>query len=99
MHTPCREDLLHQHYHAIGFGSSTALHTAEEVIPEERHQGVGKEEGETSHLERWINTLRQRRSRFVRKTLSFSKSCHMHHCCLKLFVYRYNLERRSVILG
>jgi hypothetical protein len=71
----------------------------QEVIPEERHQGVGKEEGETSHLERWINTLRQRRSRFVRKTLSFSKSRHMHHCCLKLFVYRYNSERKSVILG
>ena len=36
--------------------------------------------------------------RFVRKTLSFSKSRQMHHCCLKLFIYRYNLERRSIIL-
>ena len=34
----------------------------------------------------------------VRKTLSFSKSAQMHHCCLKLFIYRYNLERRSIIL-
>jgi insertion element IS1 protein InsB len=50
------------------------------------------------HVERWINTLRQRLSRFVRKTLSFSKSRQMHHCCLKLFIYRYNLERRSIIL-
>jgi IS1 family transposase len=72
----------------------------QEAIPEERHQeAVGKEEGETSHVERWINTLRQRLSRFVRKTLSFSKSRHMHHCCLKLFVYRYNSERKSAILG
>ena len=23
----------------------------------------------------------------------------MHHCCLKLFIHRYNLERRSIILG
>ena len=69
------------------------------VIPEEQHEAVGKEEGETSHVERWINTLRQRLSRFVRKTLSFSKSHHMHHCCLKLFIHRYNLERKDVILG
>ena len=69
------------------------------AIPEERHQAVGKEEGATSHVERWINTLRQRLSRFVRKTLSFSKSRHMHHCCLKLFIYRYNLERKCAIPG
>jgi hypothetical protein len=42
--------------------------------------------------------LRQRLSRFVRKTLSFSKSRQMHYCCLKLFICRYNLERRSIIL-
>ena len=69
-----------------------------EVIPEEQHEAAGKQEGETSHVERWINTLRQRLSRFVRKTLSFSKSHQMHHCCLKLFIYRYNLERRGAIL-
>jgi len=71
----------------------------QKVIPEERHEATGKEEGETSHVERWINTLRQRLSRFVRKTLSFSKSAQMHHCCLKLFICRYNLERKSTILG
>jgi IS1 family transposase len=68
------------------------------VIPEGRHEATGKEEGETSHVERWINTLRQRLSRFVRKMLSFSKSAWMHHCCLKLFIGRYNLERRNIIL-
>ncbi len=70
----------------------------QEAIPEEQHEAVGKEEGQTSHVERWINTLRQRLSRFVRKTLSFSKSHRMHHCCLKLFIYRYNLKRKDVIL-
>ena len=70
----------------------------QEVIPEEQHQASAKAEGETSHVERWINTLRQRLSRFVRKTLSFSKSPQMHYCSLKLFIYRYNLERRSIIL-
>src|SRR5881275_187308 len=63
------------------------------VIPEEQHTAVGKETGETAHVERWNNTLRQRLGRFVRKTLSFSKSTLMHIACLDLFLYRYNLER------
>lgn len=71
----------------------------QQVIPEEQHEAAGKEQGETSHVERWFNTLRQRLSRFVRKTLSFSKSQQMHHCCLKLFIYCYNLERKRVIQG
>ena len=62
------------------------------VIPEERHEAVGKESGELAHVERWNNTLRQRLARFVRKTLSFSKSDEMHEICLKLFMHRYNAE-------
>jgi insertion element IS1 protein InsB len=60
------------------------------VIPEERHEAVGKGSGELAHVERWNNTLRQRLARFVRKTLSFSKSDEMHEVCLKLFLHRYN---------
>ena len=63
------------------------------VIPEEQHSAVGKETGETAHVERWNNTLQQRLARFVRKTLSFSKSLLMHTACLKLFLHRYHLER------
>ena len=43
------------------------------VIPEEQHSAVGKATGETAHVERWNNTLRQRLARFVRMTLSFSR--------------------------
>ena len=43
------------------------------VIPENQHTAAGKETGETAHVERWNNTLRQRLARFVRKTLSFSR--------------------------
>jgi insertion element IS1 protein InsB len=46
----------------------------QKVIPQDQHEATGKEEGETCHVERWINTLRQGLSGFVRKTLSFSKS-------------------------
>jgi len=63
------------------------------IIPDEQLTQVGKETGETAHVERWNCTLRQRLSRFVRKTLSFSKSELMHIACLDLFLYRYNLER------
>jgi IS1 family transposase len=63
------------------------------VIPEEQHSAVGKDTGETAHIERWNNTLRQRLARFVRKTLSFSKSPVMHQACLDLFLHRYNRER------
>ncbi len=45
----------------------------QEVSPQEQHEATGKEEGETCRVERWIDTLRQRLSRFIRKTLSFSK--------------------------
>jgi insertion element IS1 protein InsB len=63
------------------------------IIPEEQHTAVGKETGETARVERWNKTLRQRLSRFVRKTLSFSTSLLMHTACLDLFLHRYNLER------
>jgi len=67
------------------------------VIPKKQHTAVGKETGETAHVERWNNTLRQRLGRFVRKTLSFSKSTVMHYICLSLFLHRYNLERASIL--
>jgi insertion element IS1 protein InsB len=55
------------------------------------HQAVGKETGETAHVERWNNTLRQRLARFVRKTLSFSKSDEFHEIVLRRFIHQYNL--------
>ncbi len=67
------------------------------VIPEEQHTAVGKETGETAHVERWNNTLRQRLSRFVRMTLSFSKSDVMHQACLLLFLHRYNVDRAILL--
>lgn len=60
------------------------------VIPAEQHTAAGKETGFTAHVERWNNTLRQRLGRFVRKSLSFSKSDAMHELCLRLFLHDYN---------
>lgn len=57
----------------------------------DRHQSVGKDSDQTAHIERWFNTLRQRLARFVRKTLSFSKSDQFHEAVFRLFVHHYNL--------
>ena len=64
----------------------------QKVFPTETHQSVGKDSGETNHVERWNNTLRQRLSRFVRRTLSFSKSDLFHEIALKLYLHYYNTQ-------
>jgi insertion element IS1 protein InsB len=67
------------------------------VIPQEQHTAVGKETGETAHVERWNNTLRQRLARFVRMTLSFSGSVLMHEARLLLFLHSYHRERAILL--
>jgi insertion element IS1 protein InsB len=62
------------------------------VIPAQQHRAVGKDSGETAHIERWNNTLRQRLARFTRQSLAFSKSDVMHEGCLRLFLHRFNCE-------
>ncbi len=63
-----------------------------EVFPARTHRLCDKSEGETCHVERWNNTLRQRLGRFVRRTLSFSKCERMHELALRLFVHEYNQQ-------
>ncbi len=62
------------------------------VLPRAQHQASGKETGQTAHIERLNNTLRQRLGQFVRKTLSFSKCDFLHDARLRLFLLRYNRE-------
>ncbi len=62
----------------------------QEIFPTKRHQAVGKETGLTSYIERLNNTLRQRISRLVRKTLSFSKKLENHIGAIWYFVHHYN---------
>ncbi len=70
---------------------------AYQALPKATHQCVGKETGQTAHMERWYNTLRQWVGRVVRKTLSFSKSDTFHHIVLKWFIVEYNLEHAGAI--
>ena len=46
----------------------------ETVFPQKRYKAVGKETGMTNYIGGFNNTMRQRISRLVRKTLSFSKN-------------------------
>lgn len=60
------------------------------VFPHCRHRQVGKETGQTNHIERLNGTLRQRISRLVRKTLSFSKKVSNHIGAIWHFIHAYN---------
>jgi len=60
------------------------------VLPSKRHHPVRKESGETSHIERFNNTLRQRCANLVRKTLSFSKDENLHQIRIRMFIDHHN---------
>jgi IS1 family transposase len=64
----------------------------EQVIPASRHRAVGKNSGRTNLIERFNCTLRQRVSRLVRDSLSFSKKLDNHIGAIWYFVHDYNLS-------
>lgn len=65
------------------------------VIPAVRHKAVGKDSGKTNHIERFNNTMRQRISRLVRKTLSFSKKLENHIGAIWYFIHHYNASLQT----
>lgn len=69
----------------------------ETVIPSKRHFSVEKDSGLTSYIERLNNTLRQRVSRLVRKTLSFSKKLENHIGAIWLFIHEYNCKIQDAL--
>jgi len=64
------------------------------VIPEAIHRPA-KMKKFTNHIERFNNTVRQRVSRLVRKTLSFSKKLENHILALWYFFCAYNKETQA----
>jgi len=67
------------------------------AIPNDQHHSVGKETGLTNHIERFNCTLRQRVSRLVRKTLSFSKKVENHIGAIWHFIHHYNEQIRLAL--
>jgi insertion element IS1 protein InsB len=66
------------------------------ALPSKRHHAVEKASGLTSYIERFNNTLRQRVSRLVRKTLSFSKDVNNHIAAIWNFIHYYNEQCRQM---
>ena len=65
------------------------------VIPTPQHRPISKRARKTNHIERFNCTLRQRISRLVRATLSFSKKLSHHIGAIHYFLCHYNLTRVS----
>jgi insertion element IS1 protein InsB len=67
------------------------------VIPPEQHKAITKHARKTNHIERFNNTLRQRVSRLVRETVSFSKKLAHHIGAIRYFICHYNLTRAAAL--
>jgi insertion element IS1 protein InsB len=65
------------------------------VIPAAQHRAISTLARQTTHIERFNNTRRQRVSRLVRAALSFSKKLANHIGAMKLFICHYNLTRAA----
>ena len=62
----------------------------ESIFPSTRHRQVEKGSGKTNSIESFNCTMRQRISRLVRKTLSFSKKLTNHKGAIWNFIHHYN---------
>jgi insertion element IS1 protein InsB len=86
----------------VGYRDQATFHTDQYeaytgVIPAERHRAITKKARKTNHIERFNNTLRQRVSRLVRETLSFSKKLANHIGAIKYFICYYNLTKTTAL--
>jgi insertion element IS1 protein InsB len=67
------------------------------VIPPAQHKAITKHARKTNHIERFNNTLRQRVSRLVCETLSFSKKLANHIGAIRYFICHYNLTKVTAL--
>jgi IS1 family transposase len=77
---------------ALVFTDDLAAYAA--VFDKGQHQTEGKKQ--TTKIERLNNTLRQRCSRLVRKTLSFSKSWQNHYLAIRFLLVNLNLQKLAI---
>ena len=69
------------------------------VIPPAQHRAIAKLARKTKHVERFNCPVRQRVSRRVRSTLSFSKKLANHSGAIKDFICDDNLTRCAALPG
>src|SRR5215813_13461129 len=81
--------------HAVFYTDHYAAYAG--VIPSTQHRAISKLVRKTNHVERFNCTLRQRVSRLVRATLSFSKKLSNHIGAIKYFICDYNLTKCAAL--
>ncbi len=81
--------------HAVFYTDHYAVYPG--VIPSAQHRAISKLARKTNHVERFNCTLRQRVSRLVRATLSFSKKLSNHIGAIKYFICDYNLTKCAAL--
>src|SRR4029077_13326884 len=81
--------------HAVFYTDHYAAYLG--VIPSAQHRAISKLARKTNHIERFNCTLRQRVSRLVRATLSFSKKLTNHIGAIKYFIGHYNLTKSAAL--
>jgi hypothetical protein len=89
-----------QNYRCHAYGRRSRETPSPNAYPEARREEIlhayqEREPLAWPHAHLW--GLSQRLARFVRMTLSFSKSELMHEACLPLFLHRYNLDRAILL--
>ena len=67
------------------------------AFPSNHHRALGKETGLTIYIERFNGTLRQRVSRLVRKTLSFSKKLENQISVISNFIHQLPMQTNAHI--
>jgi insertion element IS1 protein InsB len=80
---------------ALFYTDQYAVYTG--IIPAAQHRAISKLARKTNHVERFNCTLRQRVSRLVRATLSFSKKLSHHIGAIKYFICDYNLTKCAAL--
>ena len=81
--------------HAVFYTDHYTAYTS--VIPSAQHRAISTLARKTNHVERFNCTLRQRVSRLVRATLSFSKKLTHHIGAIKYFICDYNLTKCAAL--
>jgi IS1 family transposase len=81
--------------HAVFYTDHYAAYAG--VIPFTQHRAISKLARKTNHVERFNCPLRQRVSRLVRASLSFSKKLSNHMGAIKYFICDYNLTKCAAL--
>jgi insertion element IS1 protein InsB len=77
-------------YKQRGFFFTDFLASYKCALPADQHSAVGKDSGQTNHIERFNNTCRQRIGRLVRSSLGFSRLLSNHINAIRYFIRDYN---------